>query len=251
MNKQDFVIYPAIDLRDGLVVRLVQGDLLRQTVYDPDPAAAARRWIQSGAAWLHVVNLDGAFDIQSHDKEDAPNQIALRAIIKETRAANVKVQFGGGLRSLAAVESALALGVSRVLLGTAVVEDPALAAAAVQRFGSEAIGAALDAREGIIQTRGWQKSGGVNAADLAERLLRDGVRTVIYTDIARDGLAVGVNISACQVLTETNKLLQVIASGGVHSLEDIRAARQAGLAGVIVGRALYQGDFTLEEALKC
>lgn len=247
----DFMIYPAIDLREGQVVRLVQGDPRRQTVYETDPAAAAQRWINQGACWLHVVNLDGALDMEKDGEAGAPNRIALAAVVKTAQTAGVQVQFGGGVRTLPAIEQVLALGVQRVLLGTAAVEDPALAAAAVRRFGQESIGAALDARDGIIQTRGWQQSGGISALDLVSRLAQDGVRTVIYTDIARDGLAVGVNVAACQALLKTNEALRIIASGGVHRLDDIRASRRAGLAGIIVGRALYQGDFTLEEALAC
>jgi phosphoribosylformimino-5-aminoimidazole carboxamide ribotide isomerase len=254
MQAKVFEIYPAIDLRDGQVVRLVQGDPQRQTVYEADPGAAALRWMQAGARWVHVVSLDDAFNAG----QAARNQAGLAAIVAAVRKAGRKVQFGGGLRTLGAIENALAGGVSRAILGTAAVENPDLVEHALQRFGGEAIGVALDARDGIVQVRGWQQSGGIRAIELAQRLARQGVQTLIYTDIARDGLAVGANLAACQSLLEVlegepgrGMTMRMIASGGIHSLADIRAARQAGLAGVIIGRALYQGDFTLEEALTC
>lgn len=252
-DKPIFDLYPALDLRQGQVVRLVQGDLQRQTVYDSSPESAAQRWLAGGARWLHVVNLDGAFD-----QPDQPNQSALADIVRLAQAAGVRVQFGGGLRTAQSIARALDLGVSRVVLGTVAVEHPALVREAVQCFGAPAVAVALDAQAGVIQTRGWQQSGGVGAAELAQHLVREGVRTFIYTDISRDGLAVGVNLTVCAALqaalsaqAQMPAALQVIASGGVHSLADLCAARQAGLAGVIIGRALYQGAFTLEDALRC
>jgi len=241
----EFTIYPAIDLRQGQVVRLRQGDLAQQTVYGADPAAQARVWIAAGAKWLHVVNLDGAFE-----QADNANQTALRQILAECLPAGVRVQFGGGLRSLEAVEQALGLGVTRILLGTAAVQSPELAGQALQRFGPERIGAALDAEGGIIKTRGWTESSGVLAVDLGKQLAQAGLQHVIYTDIARDGTSTGANLAACLQLQQSSGL-QVIVSGGIHSLDEIRQARQMGLAGVIAGRALYEGHFTLQEALLC
>jgi phosphoribosylformimino-5-aminoimidazole carboxamide ribotide isomerase len=241
----EFVVFPAIDLRQGQVVRLVQGDPERQTVYASDPSAQARRWIEKGGRWLHVVNLDGAFE-----QPDQLNQAALAAILKVCRQKGAQVQFGGGLRTLESIQRALYLGVQRVLLGTAAVTDPTLVALAIKQFSAERIGVALDAQDGLVKTRGWQEASAVLAVDLGHSLAQAGLTTVIYTDIARDGTGHGANIPACQALQQATGL-QVIASGGVQGLDDFRQARQAGLAGVIVGRALYQGNFTLEEALLC
>ena len=240
---KELTLYPAIDLRQGQVVRLAQGDLARQTIYASDPAQTARRWLAAGAAWLHVVNLDGALE-----QPDSANQAALRAILAAAADYGAQVQFGGGLRSLEALRQALELGVSRVVLGTAVVQQPELIEAAMAEFGAEWLCVALDARQGRVQVRGWLEDSGQEAAALGKKLYAVGLRHVLYTDIARDGLESGANLPACQALAEASGL-QVIVSGGVRSLEDVRAARQAGLPGMIIGRALYQGNFTLEEAL--
>ncbi len=241
----NFDIYPAIDLRQGQVVRLVQGDPAQQTVYANDPAAQAERWLAAGAQWLHVVNLDGAFD-----QPDQANQAALGAILAVAQRWQARVQFGGGLRSRAAIEQALAMGVQRVLLGTAVVQSPALAAEAVQAFGPQQVGAALDAYRGMVRTDGWTQESCLSAVDLGQRLRQAGLETVIYTDIARDGTGQGSNIPASQSLQQATGL-QVIASGGARNLEDVRMARQAGLAGIVIGRALYDGRISVEGALAC
>lgn len=241
----EFTVYPAIDLRAGRVVRLAQGDPERQTVYSHEPGAAARRWLQAGARWLHVVNLDGAFE-----QPDQANHRALQEILQaaaEFTPAGA-VQFGGGLRSLAAVERALAAGVQRVALGTAVVQDPQLLGEAVRRFGAEHVAAGLDARQGVVMLRGWTEAGGLSVAQAARRLARAGVQTVIFTDIARDGMGGGPNLAATLALARESGLA-VIASGGVGSLDDVRQARRAGLAGVIIGRALYAGAVELKDAL--
>lgn len=252
METREFDVYPAIDLRNGQVVRLVQGDPQRQTIYDTNPAAVAKRWIDAGARWLHVVNLDGAFD---ETMVSGKNWACLAEIVQVAKEAGVRVQSGGGLRTLSSIEKVLEMGVQRAILGTAAVENPELAAKALRSFGIEAVGVSIDAYAGIVKTRGWQHSGGINALALARRLAQDGLRTVIYTDIARDGLAVGPNLAACSSLaadlSKEGKPMSVIVSGGVHILSDISSVRQAGLSGVIIGRALYQGDFTLEDALSC
>lgn len=234
------IVYPAIDLRGGKVVRLRQGDPARQTVYSSDPAATARRWLEAGAHWLHVVNLDGAFG-ESGDG----NLSALEAILS----LGARVQFGGGLRSLEAIARALDLGVSRVILGTIAVENPSVVAQALARFGAERIAVSIDARDGLVRTRGWQAESGVPALDLALRLRTLGLRTVIFTDIRRDGLGGGLNLAASRELAQASGL-EVIASGGVHTIEDVRAVKEAGLAGVIIGRALYEGTIELASALK-
>jgi len=235
-----FVVYPAIDLRGGTVVRLQEGDLARMTAYSADPAEMAQRWSDAGANWLHVVNLDGAFG-----ENDTANRSALEAILKH----DVQVQFGGGLRSLDAIVQALDLGVSRVVLGTIAVEQPDVVAEAVKKFGAEKIAVGIDARDGLVRVRGWKDGNGISATELALQMRTLGLRTVIFTDIRRDGLGSGLNISATRELAQGSGL-NVIASGGVHTLDDVIAARDANLSGVIIGRALYDGTVDLEKALQ-
>jgi phosphoribosylformimino-5-aminoimidazole carboxamide ribotide isomerase len=234
-----FTIYPAIDLRGGKVVRLKEGDPARMTSYSDDPAETARRWLDAGAAWLHVVNLDGAFS-----ESDNANRAALELILK----LGARVQFGGGMRLLAAIDGALSLGVSRVVLGTIAIEQPDVVADALKRFGAERIAVGIDARDGLVRTRGWKDDSGVSAIDLALQMRTFGLATVIFTDIRRDGLGSGLNITATRELSERSGL-DVIASGGVHTIEDVLAAKDAGLAGCIIGRALYEGTIDLKEAI--
>jgi phosphoribosylformimino-5-aminoimidazole carboxamide ribotide isomerase len=238
-----FTIYPAIDLRAGQVVRLKEGDPSRQTKYSDEPAETARSWLEAGARWLHVVNLDGAFD-----ENDLANQAALRAILHVANLFQARVQFGGGIRSINMVERALGLGVSRIILGTIAVEQPQLVADAIQSFGGEKIAVGIDARDGLVRVRGWQTDSGIPATDLALQMGAAGVRTIIFTDISRDGLGSGLNISTTRALADAARV-DVIASGGVHTQEDVSAAREAKLAGVIIGRALYEGTIDLKEAL--
>jgi len=237
----EFIIYPAIDLREGQVVRLKQGDPARKTVFDDNPAGVANRWMAAGAEWLHVVNLDGAFG-----EADDANRVALQAIL----GTGAQVQLGGGLRSLDMVQTVLDLGVQRAVIGTAAVENPELLGEIVAKFGSKHLAVGVDAREGRVHTRGWVDDTGVDVFSLVGELHKDGVETIIITDISRDGMGSGVNVDLSQKLAEATSM-RVIASGGVDSLEDIRRVRQAGLPGVIVGRALYDGKFSLEEALQC
>jgi phosphoribosylformimino-5-aminoimidazole carboxamide ribotide isomerase len=241
MDNTSFIVFPAIDLRSGQVVRLKEGDPARQTAYSPDPAAVARRWIDAGARWLHVVNLDGAFD-----QPDAANARALADILQVAQPAGIPVQFGGGLRSSDSIERALTLGVTRVMLGTLAVEQPVVLAEALHRWGAERVGASLDARDGRVQVRGWQSDTPLLAADATDRLRAAGMEWLVFTDIARDGLQTGLNLSATVALARSSGL-RVIASGGVSRLEDVQAAKHAGLAGAIVGRALYEGSVEPEE----
>ncbi|HMN61144.1 MAG TPA: HisA/HisF-related TIM barrel protein, partial [Anaerolinea sp.] len=185
----DFIVFPAIDLRAGQVVRLAEGDPARQTAYSNDPAAAAERWLSEGARWLHVVNLDGAFD-----QPDAANRAALRAILAVASQAGAKVQFGGGLRSLDAVRVALDLGVERVVLGTLAVERPDLLADAIRQWGVERVAAGLDARDGFVQVRGWQQASPLTALQAAQTLRQAGLHWLVFTDISRDGLQTGLNL---------------------------------------------------------
>jgi phosphoribosylformimino-5-aminoimidazole carboxamide ribotide isomerase len=236
----EFVIYPAIDLRGGRVVRLAQGDPNRETVYSDDPLETARRWESEGAVWLHVVNLDGAFG-----EATAANGLALAEILR----VGLKVQLGGGMRNIDGISRALDSGVSRIVIGTAAIENPKLVDVAMRKFGPEKIAAGIDARGGKANIRGWTASSSVSAVDLGKRLAEQGVRWCVFTDIERDGVSAGVNIPATVDLAEQTGL-QVIASGGVSSAEDVAAAARAGLPGIIIGRALYEGSLTLQAALE-
>jgi phosphoribosylformimino-5-aminoimidazole carboxamide ribotide isomerase len=235
-----FTIYPAIDLRGGKVVRLKEGDPARMTSYSDDPVETAKRWIDAGTSWLHVVNLDGAFG-----ESDNANRDALELILK----LGVRVQFGGGMRSLESIEAALSLGVSRVILGTIAIEQPDIVRDALTRFDAERIAVGIDARDGLVRTRGWKDNSGVPALDLALQMTSFGLATVIFTDVSRDGLGSGLNIPATRELSEKSGL-DVIASGGVHMIDDVKAAKDAGLAGCIIGRALYDGTVDLKRALQ-
>ena len=235
-----FTIYPAIDLRGGKVVRLKEGDPARMTSYSDNAQQVARRWLDMGAEWLHVVNLDGAFG-----EQDNANHSVLESILK----IGVRVQFGGGLRSLEAINTALSLGVSRVVLGTIAIEQPDIVAQALRTFGSEQIAVGIDARDGVVRVRGWKDDSGISAIDLARQMRTLGLRMVIFTDIRRDGLGSGLNIDSTRELAEVSGL-EVIASGGLHTIEDVIAARNANFAGVIIGRALYEGTIELKQALQ-
>lgn len=243
----EFTVYPAIDLRRGQVVRLLQGDPGRQTTYGADPAGAARAWLAAGARWLHVVNLDSAFG-----EQDQANQTALAAILAVAAAAEppAKVQLGGGLRSLEALGRAFALGLNRAILGTAAVQQPDIVAAALDLYGPDALALALDARERDLQVHGWAEGAGVDPVGLGKRYYDLGLRTAVYTDVGRDGAGTGVDIKGAQTIAAQTGL-DVIAAGGVASLDDVRRARAAGLSGLIIGRALYEGAIDLKEALAC
>ena len=243
-NQDDFELYPAIDLRRGQVVRLVQGDPLRQTTYSRDPAETARRWLSQGCRWLHVVNLDGAFG--GSPDEQTPNLQALANILQVSREHGAHVQFGGGVRSLADIDRSLALGVQRVVLGTVLVEQPELLVEALSRWGAERLVAGIDAREGMVRVRGWQQAAGIASLELASTMAAAGLRWLVFTDTGRDGLQGGLNLEATRRIA-AHSALNVIASGGVKDRSDLIAAREAGLAGAIVGRALYEGAVRLED----
>ncbi|MCP4423843.1 MAG: 1-(5-phosphoribosyl)-5-[(5-phosphoribosylamino)methylideneamino]imidazole-4-carboxamide isomerase [Chloroflexi bacterium] len=237
-----FTIYPAIDLRNGRVVRLQYGDPNKQTIFGDDPAAMGQKWIDAGAEWLHVVNLDGAFD-----EKGTANWQALPQLTR----LGAKVQFGGGIRALADVERVLDVGVNRAILGTAAIENPDLVAQAIAQFGPERVAVGIDARDGEVKTRGWQERTAVPPLHLAQQMKIRGVQTIIYTDISRDGVLTGVNAEATVQLAQDSGL-RVIASGGVASLDDVRRCRELapqGIDGVIIGRALYDGKIDLEAAL--
>lgn len=236
-----FTIYPAIDIRAGKCVRLFQGDYAQETVYADSPMDMARQWVAQGASWIHLVDLDGA-------KEGKP---ANGELIKEiARSISVPVQVGGGIRTEAQIKDYLEAGVSRVIVGTAAIEDEPFTQRILQAYG-EKIAIGLDCRNGLVATRGWLTTTDVKAADLAKRLVSYGAETFIYTDIARDGTLSGPNVEEIAGLAiATGK--SVIASGGVSNLDDLLtlSAHEAdGVSGAIVGKALYTGAFTLKEAL--
>jgi phosphoribosylformimino-5-aminoimidazole carboxamide ribotide isomerase len=235
----NFTIYPAIDLRNGKVVRLKQGDPNRQTTYSDDPASTARRWLEAGARWLHVVNLDGALS-----EGDNKNWEALHSILQVANDKKAMIQFGGGLRTFESIRQALDLGISRIVLGTIAVEQPHILEHALTSFGPEHVAAGIDALNDLVQVRGWQEQTAVTTSELAARLASLGLKWIIFTDVARDGVSSGLNIPTTRELARTTGL-RVIASGGVDTDQDIQAASKAGLAGVIVGRALYEGRITI------
>ena len=233
------IVYPAIDIRGGRCVRLVEGDFARETAFDADPVDAARRWADRGAAWLHVVDLDGAV---------AGEPVSLDAVGRIRAAIDLPIQLGGGLRTIDHLAAVFDLGVDRAILGTAALRSRALVEAGVDRWG-ERIAVGLDARDGKLAANGWLDQTEVQARDAARSLQAAGVRRFVFTDIRRDGTLAGPNLVALRDLIDTLDAA-VIASGGIGSLEDVRAVAAAGAEGVIVGRALYDGRIDLDAALK-
>jgi phosphoribosylformimino-5-aminoimidazole carboxamide ribotide isomerase len=232
------LLFPAIDLRGGQCVRLRQGDYGQETVFGDDPSGMARRWVEQGAAWLHLVDLDGA-------REGRPvNGESVRRIIEAT---GVPCQLGGGLRSEAHLEEALSWGVRRVILGTRALQDPTWCEAMCRRF-PDRIAIGIDARDGRVATQGWLHDSGKQAIDLAREVAGWPVAAIIYTDISRDGMLQGPNVEATAGLAAAVSV-PVIASGGVTTLEDIVALARRGLSGCIIGRALYEGRLDLSMAI--
>ena len=233
------ILYPAIDLKDGNCVRLVRGDMAKATIFNTDPAAQAGDFAAAGAQWLHLVDLDGAF-------AGAPvNAGAVQSILA---AIDIPAQLGGGIRDLATIEDWLSRGVRRVILGTAAVKNPALVVEACGKW-PDRIAVGIDARGGRVAVEGWAEETDLEVLDLARRFADAGVAAIIHTDIERDGVPRGANIAATEALAKAIPA-PVIASGGVSSLDDIQALADGGMvAGVIVGRALYDGGIDLAEAL--
>jgi phosphoribosylformimino-5-aminoimidazole carboxamide ribotide isomerase len=235
------IIFPAIDLKDGLCVRLMQGDPERATVYGTDPVAVARRWEQEGAKWLHVVDLDGAFSRMPK------NRSVVASIVKSV---SIPVQLGGGIRHMDTIRDYISLGVHRVILGTVALRQPELLQEASRRHpGRIALG--IDARDGRVAIEGWKETTGTDVLSLVRGFSGFDLAAVIYTDIHRDGMQSGVNVDATRRLLEATHF-PVIASGGVSALTDLEALLPLvplGLMGVITGRALYAGTLKLSEAL--
>ncbi|MFT5742653.1 MAG: phosphoribosylformimino-5-aminoimidazole carboxamide ribotide isomerase [Paracoccaceae bacterium] len=233
------ILYPAIDLKDGQAVRLVHGDMNQTTVFNDDPAAQARAFVDAGCEWLHLVDLNGAF------AGEPVNAAPVEAILA---ACPVPAQLGGGIRDMATIERWLTRGLARVILGTVAVENPKLVREAAAAFpGQVAVG--IDARNGFVATKGWATETDVQVTDLAKSFEDAGVAAIIYTDILRDGAMKGPNITATEALARAVNI-PVIASGGVSSLGDLTALRDTGvIAGAISGRALYDGAIDLTQAL--
>ncbi|SRR6266487_1821742 len=233
------ILLPSIDIKDGLCVRLYQGDYAQMTTYDPDPVQVARRWQDAGASWLHVVDLDGA-------KEGVPVNVALIERIRG--ATHLRIEVGGGLRALAHIEQILALGVERVVLGTVALTNRALLQDALARW-REQIVVGIDARDGHVAIAGWRETSSVEAASLAGELTALGVQRFSYTDIGRDGTLTGPNLRALATMQRATPR-PLIASGGVRSLADLHALSELGVEGAIIGKALYTGDIDLAVAVR-
>ena len=238
-------IYPAIDLRGGKCVRLFQGLASEETIYFEDPLDAARKWIEVGAKYMHLVDLDGAFSGGS------ANLDAVQKIAQETQ---LRVQLGGGMRDDRSVKEALALGLNRVIIGTRACTDPQWVGELVEQFGPDKIVVGIDAKDGLVATKGWVETTEIEAIDLAQQMQDLGARWIIHTDVATDGAMKGPNLEAQQKIAEAVPDCQIIASGGVTSYADIDDLRELSEAtpnieGVIIGRALYEGTIELSKIL--
>ena len=233
------IIFPAIDLRGGKCVRLIQGDFDKETIYSDDPQATALKWQSLGAKFLHVVDLDGA-------RAGSPQN--LDAIKNILDAVAIPIEVGGGIRTLDDMEKLLTLGVRRVILGSVAVENISLVEDAAKKFGDKIV-VGIDARNGFVAVHGWEKSSAVKVGELAKEIVAAGVKTIIYTDISKDGMLSGVNAETFAELAKESGA-EIIASGGVKSIEDIRALKAAKIAGVIVGKAIYTGTLDLKVAIE-
>ena len=233
------IIYPAIDLRNGKVVRLKEGNPDRQTIFNDNPVETAQQWIAEGATWIHMVNLDGAFQETNSNLK----------ILEQAAKLNAKIQFGGGLRSLESIRTTLDAGASRVVLGTVAVENPELVDETISQFGAEAISIALDSRNGKITTHGWQTKTTLTPTEFGKIMAEKGAIHALFTDVQRDGRLTGSNVEDTIALGKETGL-KVIASGGVTTVQEIRKLSQSGfVAGAIIGMALYQGKLSLGDAL--
>jgi phosphoribosylformimino-5-aminoimidazole carboxamide ribotide isomerase len=233
------ILYPAIDIRDGRAVRLVQGDYERETAYDDDPVEAARRWADEGARWLHVVDLDGAREGEPRNLEHVRRIVA---------AVEIPIQLGGGLRDSGKVEDAISTGVERVVLGTAAVRDPSLAEAIAAAHGDRVV-VSIDSRGGKVAAEGWTESSELTPEEVASELSERGIHRFVYTPVDVDGLMEGPDLDSLRALADSTEAA-LIYSGGIGSLDDLRALASLGLEnldGVIVGRALYERRLTVSE----
>ena len=237
VDKTPFTVFPAIDLRGGRCVRLKQGDFDRSKEYDADPVERAREWERQGAQAIHVVDLDGA---------ELGRPVQLELIEQMAKAVNAPLQAGGGIRTLEDLRAARESGAARIVMGTAVVGDRDLRLRAVGEMGRSLI-VAVDARDGVVATHGWRRSSGIPVLELCEELIADGVGSVLYTDVARDGMDAGAAFEETAAVAE---VIPTIASGGVRGTEDVVAlSKTPGVVGVVVGTALYEGKVTLPELI--
>ena len=233
-------IYPAVDIKNGKCVRLKQGNFDAVTVYEQNPVIAAKKWIEKGATYLHIVDLDGAKEGISENEQ---------IIAEIAKLSNVPVQTGGGVRSLKDIERKLQKGVSRVILGTVAVRQPELVKQAVEKFGSDKIVVGIDAKEGYVAIAGWEEISSVSALDLCLKMKEYGVKTIIYTDIAKDGMMSGINLEATKELIEKTGM-HIIASGGISNMADLENVQKINAHGVIIGKALYQQTLDLKQVIK-
>ncbi|MBD3183396.1 1-(5-phosphoribosyl)-5-[(5-phosphoribosylamino)methylideneamino]imidazole-4-carboxamide isomerase [Candidatus Poribacteria bacterium] len=236
------LIIPAIDLRGGKCVRLIQGKADAETIFSDDPVTMAKNWESKGAQFLHVVDLDGAFEGKPKNLE----------IIKQIAdAIEIPIEMGGGIRDQKTIETVFKAGVYRVILGTSALKDPAFAGAMCEKYGGR-IAVGIDARDGLVAIHGWTELEKKKAIEFATEMEKAGVRTIIYTDIKRDGMLTGPNIEALRKMAQVLQSAELIASGGVSSIEDIKSLKtleSLGVTGVIIGKALYTGNINLEEAI--
>ena len=236
------IIFPAIDIRGGKCVRLFKGDFQQETVFSDSPADMARKWQSQGAEYLHLVDLDGALAGSSK------NLAAIEEILK---AVDIPTELGGGIRSMEQIDKLLSLGITRVILGSVAVKNPDLVREACTKYG-ERIVVGIDAKDGIVAVEGWGESGNIGVVELAQKMKEAGVKTIIYTDISRDGTLSGVNVEATVKLAQESGV-KIVASGGVKSLEDIKALKKqesVGIEGVIAGKSIYMGTLDLTAAIK-
>ena len=233
-------LYPAIDLKDGQCVRLKQGEFKEITVYSQKPEEVAALWQSQGATFLHLVDLDGAL---------AGRSVNEKVIKKIADTVSMPIEIGGGIRSEEAIESMLSLGVARVIIGTKAVENPEFIRDMVKKFGQDRIVAGVDAKDGMVAVEGWEKISGITASELCNRMKEYGVRHIVYTDISRDGMLTGPNVEYTKKLTEETGM-DIIASGGMSSMEDLRQLYRAGVRGAIIGKALYEKRIDLKEAIE-
>lgn len=233
-------LYPAIDLKDGQCVRLKQGEFKEITVYSQKPEEVAALWQSQGATFLHLVDLDGAL---------AGRSVNDKVIKKIADTVSIPIEIGGGIRSEEAIESMLSLGVTRVIIGTKAVENPEFIRDMVKKFGPDRIVAGVDAKDGMVAVEGWEKISGISALELCNRMKEYGVRHIVYTDISRDGMLSGPNVEYTKRLTEETGM-DIIASGGMSSMEDLKQLTRAGVCGAIIGKALYEKRIDLKEAIK-
>ncbi len=233
-------LYPAIDIKNGQCVRLRQGQFHDVEVYSNTPVKIAKLWEQMGATYIHLVDLDGA--LMGHSVNES--------IIKEiASSSSVPIQIGGGIRTIKDIETMLSLGITRVIIGTKAVENPAFIREAVNYFGAEKIVIGIDAKNGMVAIEGWEKVSNYNAVALAQQMKEMGVKTIVYTDISKDGMLQGPNVEHTKELVDFTGL-EIIASGGVSSLKDLERVKETNVQGAIIGKALYENRIDLKEAIE-